>query len=250
MADKKISELDNYPSALATDLIPIVQVASNVTKKIRLSALLSGNIPSKATSAQIRTGTDDVKFATAKSLKDAGVVKISAATSAIAGKIETATAAETSTGTDAGIAVTPDGLAGSTIFGARAIAIQVIDGETAITSGDGKAYVRVPPQLNGMNIVDVAANVVVKSTTGKPTIQLARGRQANATSDFTYADVLSSSRKITIDVSEYDSKDAVSAVIINTANDDLATGDLLRVDVDIAGNPAKGLNLNIVCQLP
>lgn len=249
MADQKISELDSIPSAANGDLLPIVQIASNVTKKIAVSGLFSGRV-TKATSAEIRTGTNTTKFITPKALKDAEIVKISAASTAVAGKVEIATAAETSTGTDATRAVSPDGLAGSNVFGTKVIPIQVFDGATAITSGDGKAYVRVPAQLNGMNIVSAAMSVVVKSTTGKPTVQIARGRQSSATSDFTYSDVLSASRKLTVDVSEYDSRHAVSAAIINPANDDLATGDLLRIDVDASGNPAKGLNINIICQLP
>lgn len=130
----------------------------------------------------------------------------------------------------------------------RAITFQVIDGATALATGDGKAYIRIPSTLNGFNVTGVADSVVVKSTSGTISVQIARGRQANATSDFTYVDVLST--LLTIDANEYDSKDATTAAVINAANDDLATGDLLRVDVDGAGTGTKGLNISIICEKP
>lgn len=43
-----------------------------------------------------------------------------------------------------------------------------------------------------------------------------------------------------MDVSELTSYTGTTGVI-DTANDDLATGDLLRVDIDTAGTGAKGL---------
>lgn len=186
---------------------------------------------------------------------DSGVVSVdsdvtdivTAADLTTAGKIEIATSAETTTGTDATRAVSPDGLAGS-IFGTKSISVQVIDGATSLATGDGKAYIRVPSALNGMNITSISAQVIVKSTSGTPTVQVARGRQASATSDFTYSDVLST--LCTIDANEYDSKDATTAAAINGSNDDLATGDVLRIDVDVAGTGTKGLNVTIQAQLP
>lgn len=77
---------------------------------------------------------------------------------------------------------------------------------------------------------------------------ITRGRQSSATSDFTYVDMLST--PITIDANEYDSKDAATQPVINTANDDLATGDVIRIDVDVAGTGTKGLNVSLSFQLP
>lgn len=187
---------------------------------------------------------------------DSGVVStddnvtdiVSAASDSAAGKVELATIAETNTGTDTGRAVTPDGLAGS-VFGTKGIGIQVTDGSGAITTGDGKAYFRVPASMNGMNIIAVAASLTAPSTSGNPTIMIARGRQASAGSAHSFVDVLSTA--ITIDANEYDSKDATTAAVINGSNDDLATGDLLRIDVDGVGSgPTAVLSVNIEAQLP
>lgn len=163
------------------------------------------------------------------------------------GVSELATAAETTTGTDAARAVTPDGLAGSD-FGKRVASIQVIAGTDALAIGDGQAYLRIPAELNGYNLVGVAAAVVTKSTSGTPTVQIARGRQSSPTTAHSFVDMLST--LITIDSNEYDSKDAASAAVINTANDDVATGDLIRVDVDVAGTGTQGLIVTLIFQLP
>lgn len=158
-----------------------------------------------------------------------------------------ASTSDTNTGTATNKVVTPDGLAGS-VLGTKNISIQVIDATTTLTTGDGKAYFRVPAELNGMNIVGAAASVLAKSTSGTPTVQIARGRQADATTAHSFVDVLSTA--ITIDANEFDSKDATTAAVINTSNDDLATGDLVRVDVDVAGTGATGLFVTISARLP
>lgn len=183
---------------------------------------------------------------------DSGVVStdsdvtdiVSAASDTAAGKVELATAAETTTGTDATRAVTPDGLAGSD-FGKRIIGVQVTgaaSGDSALTTGDSQAYVRIPIELNGMNIVAVAASVSTASSSGTPTVQIHRVRSGSP------VDVLSTA--LTIDASEVDSSTAATAAVINTSNDDLATADQLHIDVDVSGTGTKGLFVQIVCQLP
>jgi hypothetical protein len=109
----------------------------------------------------------------------------------------------------------------------------------ALTTGDGKAFYRVPSALNGCNLVGVAAAITTTSSSGNPTIQIHNLTQT--------ADMLST--KITIDANELDSKDAAAAVI-DTANDDVATGDQLRIDIDVAGTGAKGLIVEMQFRLP
>lgn len=174
-------------------------------------------------------------------------VAIDSASDTVDGIVELATTAETNTGTDATRAVTPDGLAGS-VHGVKNLDFYILDAAYLVTTGDGKAYSRIPSEYNGMNIVGVSCGVHTTSSSGTPTIQLARGRQSSATSAHTYVDVLST--RVTIDASEYDSKDATTAAVINTANDDMATGDMLRWDVDVTGTGTKGLNCNVGLQLP
>jgi len=88
--------------------------------------------------------------------------------------------------------------------------------------------------------VGVAAHVTTVSSSGLPTIQIHNLTQT--------ADMLTT--KLTIDASEKDSKDATTAAVIDSANDDVATGDELRIDVDIAGTGTKGLIVELTFQLP
>lgn len=170
-----------------------------------------------------------------------------AASDTLAGIVELATTAETNTGTDAARAVTPDGLAGS-YAGTESVTVEVFAAATALATGDGKKYFRLPTTVNGMNLVASSAAVFAKSTSGTPTVMLARGRQSSATSAHTFVDMLSTA--ITIDANEYDSKDAATAAVINGSNDDIATGDLIRVDVDVAGTAATGLFVTLEFRLP
>lgn len=164
------------------------------------------------------------------------------------GVSELATTAEVDTGTDTGRTITPDALAGS-YAGTKSIGVQVTDGSGAITTGDGKAYIRIPSSADGMNLVAVAASLTAPSTSGTPTIQIARGRQAAAGTAHAFVDMLSTA--ITIDANEYDSKDATTAAVINTSNDDISTGDLIRVDVDGVGSgPTAVLSVNLEFRLP
>lgn len=164
-----------------------------------------------------------------------------------AGVIEVATAAETTTGTDAGRAVSPDGLAGS-VFGIKAFAIEVFASATALSTGDGKKYVPIPAALAGFNIIRAHAILFAKSTSGTPTFQVARGRRADATSAHTFADVLST--VITVDENEFDSRTAATPPVVNASNDDLADGDLIRIDCDVAGTNSTGAWITIEVQLP
>lgn len=151
-----------------------------------------------------------------------------------------ATTTEVNTGTETNKAISPDALAGSN-FGKAVVTILVSDpAGSAITTGDGKAYYRVPSTLNGMNLVSVAAALTTSSSSGIPTIQI-----ANATDS---VDMLST--KLTIDASETDSSTAATAAVIDTTHDDVATGDMLRIDIDVAGTGAKGLIVEMQFQLP
>ena len=167
---------------------------------------------------------------------------ISAASVTVVGAVELATAAETTTGTDATRAVTPDGLAGSD-FGIRLIEPQVIQGATAVATGDGAGDYRffVPAELNGYNLVSAHAAVVTAGTTGTMDIQINNVTQAT--------DMLTT--VITIDSTEKTSYTAATPPVIDAANDDVATGDEIRIDVDaIHTTPGNGLSIILGFQLP
>ena len=174
--------------------------------------------------------------------------KVSSATTSAVGVSELATSAETTTGSDTSRTITPDGLRGSD-FGKRFGQFVCVGSATTLTTGDGKGEVfyRVPSELNGWNLVGVAAAVDTVSSSGTPTFQVRRRRltSATATSD---ADMLSTS--LTVDASEFDSKDAATPAVINTSNDDVNTGDRIFADCDTAGTGTKGMSITLVFQKP
>ena len=156
--------------------------------------------------------------------------------------VEAAVASEVNTGTDTEKFVTPDALAGSN-YGKAIVPILVFDdsADVAVGDGAGDVFFRVPSSLNGWNLVEVAASVQTSGTTGTTDIQIRNVTQA--------ADMLTT--KITIDSGETDSSTAAAAAVIDAANDDVATADQLRIDVDAVSTTApKGLLVELTFQLP
>lgn len=99
----------------------------------------------------------------------------------------------------------------------------LLNTSVALGAGDDAVRFRIPAAMNGWVIKSVAASR--KSGTGTPTIQI-----RNVTDG---VDVLST--RLTIDSGETDSSTAATAAVINTSNDDVATGDQFAIDIDSAG---------------
>jgi hypothetical protein len=114
------------------------------------------------------------------------------------------------------------------------------DASTTPEIGDGKAWHRVSALEAGMNLVGGAAHNTTDGE-GATTIMLRRDRAG------TMADMLSTA--ITIDTTERDSKDA-AACVVNAANDDLAEGDLIWVDLDAIGTGAFGTTVQAFIRKP
>jgi len=153
-----------------------------------------------------------------------------------------AASSDINTGTDTTKVITSDTLAGSNL-GAKSFCIVVKESDANTAVADGKSAFVVPASMNGMNIVAATASVHTAGTTNTTDIQIRRRR---VTTD---VDVLST--KITIDSTEQSSVTADAPLVINTSNDDLATGDNIYVDVDaISTTPATGLSVTITAQLP
>lgn len=115
----------------------------------------------------------------------------------------------------------------------RQIYLKVFEHVTAVQSGDGKLYFTVPQALNGTEIKAVHIALYEASTDGAISVQL-----YNLTDT---VDVLSTAA--TIDEGKKNSYTAAVQPVVNAVNAALATGDILRVDVDGAGVGAKGLDV-------
>jgi hypothetical protein len=105
------------------------------------------------------------------------------------------------------------------------------DKPTDVTVGDGRSYFQVPAKFNGDKLKIANASVITAGTTGNTTIQVHNVTQA--------VDMLTT--PITIA-----SGATTGSGVIDTANDDIVTGDILRIDIDSVSTTApKGLLVNL-----
>ena len=222
------------------------------------SALTALNAPgtsaTSASSLSIGTGAKSLTIQTGKSIV-VGMTLVIARTSAPTTTRMSGVVSSYDSGTGA-LGVTVDSVTGSgthtdwtvslsaavigSDLGKRVIQVKVIDDATTLTTGDGKVIFLVPQELNGYNLVGANAFVTTVSSSGTPTVQIRNVTDA--------VDMLST--RITIDASEYTSYTAAAAAVVNATYDDVATGDRLAVDVDVAGTGAKGLGIVLTFQLP
>jgi hypothetical protein len=115
----------------------------------------------------------------------------------------------------------------------------LVASDTAVTTGDGVQGIPIPASMNGMNLTSALAAVHDKGITGTTDIQIRRRRAGS--------DVDMLSTKITIG-DEFFASDGV----INTSNDDLATGDIIYTDIDAihSGTAPNGLSVVFGASLP
>ena len=159
-----------------------------------------------------------------------------ASSDTVVGHVELAIASEVNTGTSTSLAVSPDSLAGS-YAGTKTVSIQCFGGTTDVATGDGKAYITIPEALNGMNLIRAQATVVTAGTTNATTVMIHNKTDAQ--------DMLSGAISIA-------SAGTVGTVgTVNTTYDDVATNDVLRIDVDSVSTTApKGLMVVLEFRLP
>jgi hypothetical protein len=107
------------------------------------------------------------------------------------------------------------------------IEIEIFGPTTNTSTGDGKKNFFVPAKLNGMNLVSAIAYVITAGTTNTTDVQI------NNVTDG--VDMLSAKMIVASGATS-------GAGTVDTAHDDVATGDRLRFDVDaISTTPAQGL---------
>jgi hypothetical protein len=153
--------------------------------------------------------------------------------------VTAATASTINSGTSATTAVTPDALAGSNL-GSFIKHIRIIATDASLSTGDDQFSYFIPIELNGMNLVNAQAAVFTASSSGTPTFQI-----YNVTDT---TDMLSTA--ITIDATENTSYTATTPSVVDSANDDVATGDQIRIDCDVAGTDTTGWDMYLTFRLP
>jgi hypothetical protein len=225
-------------SGAPTDATYITQTPdATLSAEQALSALATGIVKNTTTTGVLSIAAEGTDYyepgGTAVASGD-----MTTATTSAQGASELATTAEVNTGTDTGRTITPDALAGSNLGTARG-GLVLVASDTAVATGDGTEGIPAAASMNGMDIINVVCTVHDKGITGTTDIQLRRRR---AGSD---VDVLST--KVTIG-DEFFAQDGV----INTSNDDIATGDIFYFDIDAihSGTAPNGLSCVFEARLP
>jgi hypothetical protein len=153
-------------------------------------------------------------------------------TTSAKGALEIATTAEINTSTDADRAMTPDLFAASN-YGIRYVEIMVVAAATALTVADGLAFFHVPAGLDGMDLVEVHAEVFTAPAGSTATFEISLNG----------ASTQMLSTNITIDASETGSDTAATAAVINTSTDDLDTNDVIQINCTQVGSGTAGSGL-------
>ena len=219
-------------------IVLIASVAFAATIKVRRDSttnwgstdptLAAGEIGYDTDLNQIKVGTGSDAWSVLDFLEDADT----------AGTV--ATSAEINTGTDNAKFVSADALAGSNI-GSKEAAWTIYDSDTDTAVADGKQAFVVPSSMVGMELIDVTCSVadLNSAASDATTVVIRRVRGATAV-DMT-------STGVTITYTDYTASDET----VNTANDELALGDKLYVDVNTVTTAAqKGLGCSAVFRLP
>jgi len=110
--------------------------------------------------------------------------------------------------------------------------------DAVVAVGDKQFEFEVSEDMDGLRLTKVEGYVTTVSSSGTVTVQLALLDTDGAGSA---VDMLST--KLTIDANERNSRTATTPVVIDTAHDDVAWGDHIRIDVDVAGSGTKGLGV-------
>ena len=124
-------------------------------------------------------------------------------------------------------------------IGTKSIGWAPFEADAACEAGDGVVAFPIPASMNGMNLINVVATVTDKGVTGTMDVQIRRQRGA--------AEVDMLSTKVTVG-DEYFAQDGV----VNTSNDDVATGDQIFCDIDAihSGTAADGCSVIAEFRLP
>ena len=145
-----------------------------------------------------------------------------------------ATSSEINSGTDNDKYVTPDALAGSN-FGTKPVQQYCVEWETSLTVKDGVGYIEILEECNGMNLISARARVGTAGTTNASTFDIYNVTDSHS--------MLSSAISI--------ASGATSGTgTVDTDHDDVATGDLIRIDCKTLSNtPPKGLIITLAFRL-
>lgn len=233
MADTKISAMTALTAPAGTDEFAIVDDDANATKKITVAALLAGIEDATSAVTSGYAGTDTVLFI------DGGVAAYTTIANLLAG-IEDALSdiAAVPALTDTLLLIdggTAKYVTRRSLMGVRYVEVRLVEYATDCATGDkqGGWHFHIPPDLNGLDLVYVHAEVDTAGTTDTMDIEIYNVTQTQ--------EMLSTT--MTIDTTpDTGSDQATTPYVIHATQKDVTTNDLIRVDCDaVHTTPAKGL---------
>ena len=115
------------------------------------------------------------------------------------------------------------------------VSVKCIADDALLATGDGIARFTIPNSFHGLNLTNVGAHVYTVSSSGAISIAIYNETDSS--------DMLSVN--LTIDASELDSVTAATGPTINTSEDDVVEGDVIRIDVDGDGTGTEGLEVRL-----
>lgn len=124
----------------------------------------------------------------------------------------------------------------------RVFIVRVVDIGVALATGNGQYYLSMPEECDGMDLVTVGAHVFVPPAAAGGAVSVMIHNHT------LIQDMLST--PVTIDEEELDSATAATPPVVNLATDNVATGHLIRVDVDAAGTSTEGLEIRLGFRKP
>jgi hypothetical protein len=159
------------------------------------------------------------------------------ASTSVVGEMETATAAEVNTGTDAGRAVSPDSLAGSNL-GTKVVTV-MLNGADLLTTSH-KAKFIVPASMNLMNLISCTFQLGIDGSSGASSSGSVTITVQNATTSMLTTSPVATANNYT----------PTTAAVIDTAHDDVATGNVIYIEVSGAGTGVTYATVVLEFQLP
>lgn len=121
----------------------------------------------------------------------------------------------------------------------RYVSLPVGSTGTDLATGDRQAWIKIPADIAGLDLVSVEADVVTAPTGAALSIQVRNVTQA--------ANILSTA--LTIDATETSSDTAATPPVIDTSEDDMTDGDIIAIDIDQVGSSEPGENLLVTLGL-
>lgn len=120
------------------------------------------------------------------------------------------------------------------------IQLKIVPDDVVVATGDDQFFLAISEDMDGMDLIAVAAWVSTPSSSGVVTV-----RPRNETQG---TDMLTT--QITIDAGETNSFTAAVPPVINTGADDVDVADFIGINVDTAGTGAKGLGVDLTFAMP